>query len=94
MTANMTKTKCELGPQYSKKEHGPKIKKPTKKQTPAQKEHAAKRLAKEKELVDKKAHTIKRERGNAQEHPAVLSEPASYRWSEGPHGMSAALSKN
>jgi len=86
MIAPMTNTKCELGHQYSKKEHGPQIKAPTKKQTPAQKEHMAKRLAKEKELVDKKAHTIKREKGNAQEHPTLLSE--------GPHGMSAALSKN
>jgi hypothetical protein len=90
----MTKSKFELGPQHSKKEHGPKVKAPTKRQTPAQKEHRAKILAKEKELVDRKAHTLKREKGNTQEHPAVLSEPASYRWSEGPHGMSAALSKN
>ena len=88
----MTKSEFELGPKYSKKEHGPKSKTPTEKTTRAQEEHN-KRLGKEKELIGKKAHTIKRERGNAQDKPAVLSEPASYRWSEGPHGMSDALSK-
>jgi hypothetical protein len=82
--------KYELGPDETKKDD--------KQRTnpgfvEAGKGERAKREKKEKELIDRKAHTISREKGDKQEKPAVLSKPASYKWSPGPHGVSEATKR-
>jgi hypothetical protein len=78
----MTNKEFDLGPEHTKRNDGPKNRQGVKRTASGEKQRA-KREKREKELIDRKAHTTRREKGNKQDHPAVLSKLASYKWSAG-----------